>query len=131
MKSVSAFILGILAALIPAIMIYNLIYQRGLDVITVLLAAVGSVYLGTALTDGRISILFRESVWAVVFTLLALLGWWYSPILLAAGWLIHAGSNIFRLQSKRRRITEATGFIWGCLAFDIVLLLITVYTYIL
>ena len=131
MKSFSAFILGILAAFIPAIMIYNLVYARGLDVITVLLAAVGTVYLGAALADGRMNLLLKETVWAVVFTLLALLGWWYTPLLLALGWLIHAGGNGIRLWSKKERVIRATGFTWGCMAFDIILFIITMYAYVL
>ncbi len=131
MKSFSAFILGVLAALIPAIMIFNLVYARGLDVITVLLAAVGTIYMGTALIDGRIGTLLKEAIWGVVFTLLALLGWWYSPLLLALGWLMHAVGNLVRLWSKKEPIIRAKGFIWGCLAFDIVLFLITMYAYIL
>lgn len=131
MKSLSASVLGILSALIPAIMIYNLIPARGQDVITVLLAAVGTIYFGTALIETEMKVLLKEAIWGVVFTLLALLGWWYSPLLLALGWLMHAGGNLIRLWSKKEPVIRAKGFIWGCLAFDIVLFLITLYGYIL
>ena len=53
------------------------------------LALIAAIYLGFALMDGRISIAILEWAVGTVFVVLALLGLWQAPVLLAIGLILH------------------------------------------
>jgi hypothetical protein len=55
----------------------------------VALALIAAIYLGFALMDGRISIAILEWTVGTVFVVLALLGLWQAPVLLAVGLILH------------------------------------------
>jgi hypothetical protein len=55
----------------------------------VALALIAAIYLGFALMDGRISIAILEGTVGTVFVVLALLGLWQAPVLLAIGLILH------------------------------------------
>ena len=55
----------------------------------VALALIAAIYLGFALMDGRISIAILEWTVGTVFVVLALLGLWQAPVLLAIGFILH------------------------------------------
>jgi len=55
----------------------------------VALALIAAIYLGFALMDGRISIAILEWTVGTVFVVLALLGLWQAPVLLAIGLILH------------------------------------------
>ncbi|HTO75073.1 MAG TPA: DUF6010 family protein [Thermoanaerobaculia bacterium] len=55
----------------------------------VALALIAAIYLGFALMDGRISIAILEWTVGTVFVVLALLGLWQAPVLVAIGLILH------------------------------------------
>jgi len=55
----------------------------------VALALIAAIYLGFALMDGRISIAILEWSVGTVFVVLALLGLWQAPVLMAVGLILH------------------------------------------
>jgi hypothetical protein len=55
----------------------------------VALVLIAAIYLGFALMDGRISIAILEGTVGTVFVVLALLGLWQAPVLLAIGLILH------------------------------------------
>jgi len=57
---------------------------------TVALTLIGAIYLGFALSDGRIGIAVIEGVAGTVFVVLALMGLWIAPALIGVGLVLHA-----------------------------------------
>lgn len=54
-----------------------------------MLAVIGAVYIGFALSDGRVRYIIIESGNAVTYGVVALLGMWVSPWFLVAGYVSH------------------------------------------
>jgi hypothetical protein len=56
---------------------------------SIVLALIGAIYVGFGLSDGRVSMALLEVSVATAFLVLALLGLWWAPILIAAGLALH------------------------------------------
>ena len=57
---------------------------------SVALAVIGAIYLGFALSDGRIGIIVLELIAGTAFVVLGLLGLWQAPVFIAIGLVLHA-----------------------------------------
>ncbi len=67
---------------------------KALQVYAMLLTAVASVYVGFAVVEGRRDRIALESFAALGFAMLALWSIWKWPVLLVAGFILHAGWNL-------------------------------------
>jgi Family of unknown function (DUF6010) len=56
----------------------------------VALTMIGAIYLGFALSDGRLPIVILEALAGTAFIVLALLGLWWAPVFVAVGLILHA-----------------------------------------
>jgi Family of unknown function (DUF6010) len=57
---------------------------------SVVLTMIGAIYLGFALSDGRLPIVILEGLAGTAFIVLALLGLWWAPAFVAVGLILHA-----------------------------------------
>jgi len=83
------------------------------------LAVIGAIYLGFAFLDGRIGIVILEFSVATVFLVLAFLGLWRAPGLIAIGLVLH---GVWDLAHRPNGIkTRIPGWYPAfCAAFDFV-----------
>lgn len=63
--------------------------DRALDLLAIQLAAIGSIYAGFALVDARISVQVMEIFVALAFFAIAVVGLWFSPLVLALAYVVH------------------------------------------
>ncbi len=89
------------------------------DLLAILLAAAAGVYVGFGLADESAN--ESRLQWAVAFFFagLAFLGLWLSPLLLAAGWLLHAGWDWLH-HVERMRTRAPGGYPVLCAVYDVV-----------
>ncbi|MFE4108507.1 DUF6010 family protein [Almyronema epifaneia] len=69
--------------------------QPRLDVYAVALAAIGAVYVGSALSEKRGRSIFLEAIVAIACIALALMGLWISPLALIGGYVLHGVWDFF------------------------------------
>lgn len=119
MRILGALVFGMVGAVVLCGIAWLLPAERGLDLLAVGLAVVGAVYLGSALNDGRLQLQLLEGGVAVVFLVLALVGLWYSPLVLAAGWLLHAVWDSFHHPHPVGAPIAAHWYPLACLSFDV------------
>ena len=83
------------------------------------LAVIGAIYLGFAFLDGRPGIVVLEFSVATVFLVLAFLGLWQAPALIAVGLVLH---GFWDLAHRPRGITTKIPAWYPafCAAFDFV-----------
>ncbi len=84
-----AILVGIAGGGLTAWLAWSPIIPDPLAFHAVALALIAAIYLGFALMDGRISIAILEWTVGTVFVVLALLGLWQAPVLLAIGLILH------------------------------------------
>ena len=77
--------------------------QQALDLLTVILVAAASVYIGAALAGDNRSTLALETTAGLTFIVVALVGRWYASAVLAWGYLAHGAWDILH----HRKITGA------------------------
>jgi hypothetical protein len=68
--------------------------DKAVDLLAMLLAIIGAVYIGFALADGRQKELWVELTAAAVTISLAVAGLWYSPFFLVIGYMFHGAWDI-------------------------------------
>jgi hypothetical protein len=80
---------------------------------------IGSIYMGFAFADGRVSILILELTVATVFIVLALLGLWQAPMFIGIGLILH---GIWDLVHRPNGVTTKLPSWYPpfCAAFDFV-----------
>jgi hypothetical protein len=81
------FFLGL--AVLTCLVGYTLSYYKALDFFAVILVLIAGVYIGFGIEDGRRDKLILESIVAIGFVALVLLGMWKWPILIPAGYFLH------------------------------------------
>jgi len=69
----------------------------------VALALIAAIYLGFALMDGRISIAILEGMVGTAFVVIALLGLWLAPVLIAAGLILRGCWDLAHRPHASRR----------------------------
>lgn len=86
---------------------------------TVALSIIGAIYLGFALSDGRLSIMLIEVAVGTGFVVLALLGLWQAPVFIAIGLALH---GVWDLAHRPRGITTKLPAWYPpyCAAYDFV-----------
>lgn len=90
MKRFSPALVGIILAVATVFAVRALPALWGLELLAAILVAAGVVYMGAALSTGRKSVIRVEVVTGSGFVAAALIGLWFSPALLGAGYLAHA-----------------------------------------
>lgn len=73
---------------------------KALQIYAMLLTGVASVYVGFAVMEGRRERIALESLAAVAFATLALWSLWKWPVLLVAGFILHAGWNLLHYSGS-------------------------------
>ena len=63
--------------------------DRALDLLAIQLAAIGAIYAGFALVDVRLSVQVTEIAVALAFLAVSAVGLWFSPLVLALGYVAH------------------------------------------
>jgi len=84
-----ALIVGVAGGVLTAVIAWSRWIPDPLAFHSVMLGVIGSIYLGFAFADGRISIAILEFAVGTVFLVLALLGLWWTPICIAIGLVLH------------------------------------------
>jgi hypothetical protein len=85
-----ALIVGIVGGALTAMLAWSPVIPDPLVFHAVTLVMIGAIYLGFAFSDGRASIMIIELSAATVFIVIALLGLWRAPVLIAVGLILHA-----------------------------------------
>jgi hypothetical protein len=86
---------------------------------SVALTMIGAIYLGFALSDGRLSIMILEGLAGTAVIVLALLGLWWAPGIVAVGLILHA---FWDLAHRPRLVTTKVPRWYPpfCAAYDLV-----------
>ena len=84
-----AIVAGIASGGLTALIAWSSFIPDPLAFHSVALAIIGAIYLGFALSDGRLSIMILELSVGTGFVVLALLGLWLAPMFLAIGLALH------------------------------------------
>lgn len=84
-----AVIAGIASGALTAWLAWSPLIPDPLAFHSVALAIIGAIYLGFALSDGRLSIMLVELFVGTGFIVFALLGLWWAPAFLAVGLILH------------------------------------------
>jgi len=87
-------LLGLLLAGVTIIIIPLFPTGKALDLLVILLAVIGAIYIGFALKDGRPRETAIELGFALLTILLAIVGLWFSPYILALGYFLHGAWDI-------------------------------------
>src|SRR3972149_12099824 len=86
---VRALIAGVACGAFTAAIAWSSLIPDSLAFHSVTLAVIGAIYVGFGFADGRVSIAILELSVATAFLVLALLGLWWAPMLVAVGLLLH------------------------------------------
>jgi hypothetical protein len=113
------YLVTIVLALITCLVGYILPLYKAQDFYGILLAMIAGVYIGFAVNDGRRYNLLLETVVALGFCVLVLLGMWMWPKLIALGYFLHAVWDLlhhpFKLGARVRDWYPP-----ACVIYDIV-----------
>jgi hypothetical protein len=117
---------GLAIAVVMCLAVTQLSARRGLDVLAAILVAAAAIYAGSALSGetGRVRVL--ETVQFLIFFATALAGLWYSPALMAAGYVAHAIWDFFH---HPHRVGARAGAFYPpfCLVADVVFAVFILY----
>lgn len=109
------FFLGL--AVVTCLVGYSLPYYKALDFFAILLVLIAGIYIGFAIEDGRQNRIVLESLVALGFCALILLGMWKWPVLIAAGYFLHGVWDVlhhpFKLGARVKKWYPP-----ACLAYD-------------
>ena len=118
------FFIGILLAIIASSLLSFVLAEPRLDILAVGLAAIGSVYVGSAIAQKQRQNILLEIAIALLCVVLALLGLWVSPVWLVAGYVLHGVWDLFHhAQSAGAKISQrwypplCVGFDWAIALF--------------
>ena len=94
--------------------------EQALDFLTAVLVAAASVYVGAALAAREASVIALETIAAVAFIAVALLGRWYAPAVLAWGYVAH---GVWDILHHRGIAGASTGPVYPvlCWVYDWIL----------
>lgn len=81
--------LSIVLAIATCLVGFLLPEYKSLDFFALLLALIAGVYVGFALRDGRTLVIVVETLVALLFVVLALVGLWKDPLWLVVGYFGH------------------------------------------
>lgn len=118
MKRLTPILAGVALAVVTAGVALRLSPNAALELLAVILAAAGAVYVGAALASGEARLVRLETaVFAFVFAL-ALVGLWASATVLALGYLVH---GLWDLVHHPRRAGAPAGAWYPpfCLVYDV------------
>ena len=94
--------IGLVAAVLTSVFAWSSLDPDPLAFHAVALAAIGAVYAGFGLTDGRLGVAALEITVATAFMGLALAGLWAAPALVGVGLVVH---GVWDLGHGPHRIT--------------------------
>jgi hypothetical protein len=116
---VRALIVGVAGGVLTGLIGWSPFIPDPLAFHSVALSVIGAIYLGFALSDGRISIIILELSLATGFVVLALLGLWLAPALVAIGLVLH---GFWDLAHRPRGVTTKLPSWYPpfCAAYDFV-----------
>lgn len=114
-----AILAGIASGGLTALIAWSSFIPDPLAFHSVALAIIGAIYLGFAISDGRLSIMLLELSVGTGFVVLALLGLWLAPMFLALGLILH---GFWDLAHRPRGITTKLPAWYPpfCAAYDFV-----------
>lgn len=114
-----AIVAGIASGGLTALIAWSSFIPDPLAFHSVALAIIGAIYLGFALSDGRLSIMILELSVGTGFVVLALLGLWLAPMFLAIGLALH---GFWDLAHRPRGVTTKLPAWYPpfCAAYDFV-----------
>jgi hypothetical protein len=84
-----AIVVGVVGGVVTALIGWSSLVPDAIAFHSVALTLIASIYIGFAFTDGRVWIVVLELSVATGFVVLALLGLWVAPALLAVGLVLH------------------------------------------
>jgi len=94
---------------------------QALAVLALVLVAAGWVYVGSALSDGRLRLIVVEVAFALVFLGLAFVGLWYTPWALVVGYVGHGIWDWFHEHPEREQAGAPVRALWyppACVGYD-------------
>lgn len=104
-------------AVLTCLVGYWLPSYRSLDFFALLLAFIAAIYVGVALAGGSVVVIVVQSIAAVAFIFIALLGLWESPLWLVAGYFIHGLWDALH-HWRRQRMALPAWYPPACLVYD-------------
>lgn len=91
---VRAILAGVASGGVTAFIAWSSLIPDALAFHAVTLAVIGAIYVGFGFADGRVSIAVLELTVATAFLVLALLGLWWTPVLIAVGLVLHGAWDL-------------------------------------
>lgn len=116
---IHALAVGVVAGGLTSLLAWASFIPDPLAFHSISLGAIGAIYIGFALSDGRLAIMALESFVATLFIVLAFLGLWVAPVLIAVGLILH---GFWDLAHRPRGITTKLPAWYPpfCAAYDFV-----------
>lgn len=105
---------------------------QALALLALILVAVGWVYVGSALSDGRMRLIVVEVFLALVFLGLAFAGLWYTPWALVVGYVGHGIWGWFHEHPEREQAGAPVRALWyppACVGYDLLVALFIIDWY--
>ena len=93
--------------------------ERAYELLAFLLALAAGVYVGFGIADASAGEVRLQWLVALLFICLAALGLWISPLLLAAGWMLHAGWDWLH-HGRVLRTRAPGGYPALCAVYDVI-----------
>lgn len=118
------------AAALTIVVVLLLPERRALEMLSLFLAAIGAVYVGLAIADGRFAQLALQTAYLAVTGGLIWLGLQSSPYWLAVGYFAHGGWDLLNhspAPALRRRGVLPDWYAPSCVAYDWVVGLLIVF----
>ncbi|MDA2910758.1 hypothetical protein MYX04_07500 [Nitrospiraceae bacterium AH_259_D15_M11_P09] len=111
-------LVGFAAAVVVCLVVAQIPARRGMEFFAALLALTACVYFGTALSDGRRSVVIVETGFALAVFAMALAGLWFSAAWLAVGYFLHGVWDLLHHPHRLGAKVVMTWFPPMCLVFD-------------
>ena len=110
---------GVLLAILTSVYAWSPLDPEPLAFHALALAAIGAVYAGFGLVDGRTGVAALEVVVATAFVIVALVGLWLAPMLVGFGLVLHGVWDL--VHGPHRVTTRIPGWYPAfCAAYDFV-----------
>jgi hypothetical protein len=117
---VKALLVGVAGAILTALIGWSKFIPDALIFHSAMLVMIGSIYMGFAFMDGRVSIAILELSVATIFIVLALLGLWQAPLLIGVGLILHGIWDIAHHPTKGIKTKIPIWYPPFCASFDFV-----------
>ncbi len=128
MKQLTPPLIGLAAAVVVCVVVSQLPLRHGLEFFALFLGATATVYVGSALSDGRRGVIFLETAVGLAIFATALAGLWYSSALLAVGYVAHGAWDFFH-HPHRAGAEAGKSFPPLCWVFDWVVAAFILFRY--